>query len=1152
MTLDDLASAVLGGPADPLNYARQSFISLGGDSLRAIRLVAMAREQLSLEIPVKALLGGEALADALAQAREIPPLESASPGSPEKPGRPGEAADGNARELSPAQRGMWLLESVTGGSPYNLVFTARVERGDVDPAALSEAIAATVARHEGLRTVFTEDDGGVSLTVADGHSPDIREVRFEGDPAAFADYVRRTAAEEGRRPFDLSAAPGVRFLHLRDLAGKADALALIAHHTVLDGWSVGYVLREIFSRHDGLRGKGVPAPGPGTPLKALLRHQEEQEASGLWDRQAEFWSRHLAGIPAVLELPADTQRPAVQDPAGARLPLDLGTAVTGAAGDRARALGITPFAFLLGAFGLTLSRMTGARSLLVGVPLLGRDTAELEELVGVAGNLVPVRIDVDDGMTTAEFLRSVQRSLSLSMDAGHVPFEELVTRLGLERTVGCHPLVQVCFGMHDQLVPRRLTTRSLDIRIEEGHGGGSQFDLTLLVGQSEPALAGHLEYATSVWSRPEADAFIAGFTAGIGELSAGDSPLEDVRCMAPGQRARLAELNAVRAGFPATSVDQLFRDVARRAPDAIAVRDGDAGLTYGQLALAASEQARLLREAGVRPGDTVLIGVERSIAEAVAVLGVLTAGGAYVGADLSLPPAHTEKIVRKAAPAAVLARPGAAGHPALRGITPVPVWDASWSPAEWSPAEWSPAEDGLPPVAPEPSRRAYVAFTSGSTGEPKGVVVPHRAVIRLVHDADYVRTGPGETMLRLSPLAFDASTLELWGALLTGATLEVYPAETLPSPTELGTFLRARKVTVAWLTAGLFRLVQEFSPDAFGGLRQLITGGDVVPHEHAARALRAHPGLVITNGYGPTENTTFTATHTVRAPRDISGPLPIGTPVPGTRVYVLDERGRVVPPGAVGELYTGGEGLADGYIGDETETARRFGRFSADVPERLYRTGDLTRVDTRGRLTFLGRADDQVKLRGYRIELSAISEVLAAHEEVQDAIVVAVGTDSADKRLVAAVVLAPGATIGTAGLRDHLSGTLPGYMVPALWAVVDTIPVTANGKTDRERLAGLAAPAGSSGAPGAAAARDVLEQVIGLFAESAREAGGHDGAPDITADSDFFTLGGTSLGAVQLIRLLKETFGTKIRLRDLLLDPTPGGVALLVARQERG
>jgi amino acid adenylation domain-containing protein len=797
---------------------------------------------------------------------------------------------------------------------------------------------------------------------------------------------------------------------------------------------------------------GLAQSAPG-PRSSVLGHRPARRAGRKRDRQAELWSERLAGVPTVLELPGDRPRPRAQDAARARIPVDLGAGVSSLVADRARALGITPFTFLLGAFGLTLSRWTGAKTLLAGVPLIGRGTPELMNPVAWAGNLVPIRIDVDDDLTAAEYLRSVRASLLFAIEAGNPPFEELVSMLGVERSAGAHPLVQVSFGMPDRLRPERVEAKSARGPAEYGRGGEPPLDLSVMIGRSGPSLAGHAEYASGRWDAAEAAGFVADFGAAAAQLGAATgpaatgTPLEEVRCLSPRRRALLEEINGTRRDFPASSLDELFSRAARRWPAAVAVRDVTAELTYAGLASAAAEQARLLREAGVRAGDTVLAGVERSVAEVVAVLGTVLAGAAYIGIDLSQPHAHIAKIVARSRPAAALA-----GRDTDRmrehGVPVVPTWEPAWSAA---------LDGDVPPPPADPARLAYVAFTSGSTGEPKGVAVPHRAVIRLVHQPGYARLGPGERVLRLSPLAFDASTFELWGALLTGATLEVCPAGPL-SPRELGAFLKEREVTVAWLTAGLFQLVEEFAPDSLAGLRQLLTGGDVVPYEHAARALSRNPGLVLTNGYGPTENTTFTAVYSVTRPEDIDGPLPIGTPVPGTRIYVLDERGRQVPPGAVGELYAGGAGLADGYFGDEAETARCFGYFSPDVPERLYRTGDTVRIDTRGRLRFLGRADDQVKVRGYRIELSAISDALTAHPGVRDAVVTVTGGDSASKRIIAAVVPAPGAAVLAAELRDHLADSLPSYLVPSLWALVDRLPVTANGKVDRRALAAAAAP----------------------------------------------------------------------------------------------
>jgi amino acid adenylation domain-containing protein len=1109
MSLDEYALSVLGPATDRTVFASHSFIALGGDSLRAMRLTAMAQEQLDLKLSVAELLSSTPLGTVLSNAVGTAPAAIAAP----EPAAP---------SLTPMQRGMWLLESTLGGSAYNLVFTSYVDSGALDRAVFGRAAAATTARHASLRTVFREEDDEVVPVVLDEVEPEIVDIACEGPD--FEEFVRAAAAERSRVPFDLTTAPPLRYLFVAG-AGR-QAVVLIAHHALLDGWAVGLLLDELFSSYRALKADlPLPRTEPAPTTETLLRRHERDRTSGEWDRLAEFWLKYLDGVPTVLELPTDEPRPAVQDPAGHRIPLDLDAGLTTLVGDRARELGITPFALLLGSYGLALSRWTGVGRLLVGVALYGRDTAELAELVAVGGNLAPILVEVDDDAGVVDYLRAVQDSLARGIEAGALPFDELVTRLGIERGLSAHPLVQVCFGMHDQLVPQRIEAGDVRLRVEEGHGGGAQFDLSLLFGRSRPTLGAQLEYATALWDEADARAFLDDFTTATRELATAEGRVADLRCLSDERRQVLDAVNATRRDFPAVTADELFRQAAQRTPDAVAVREDDLQLTYAQLAGAAAEQARRLRELGVGRGDRVLVTLDRSIAEAVAVLGIAWAGAAYVGVDLSQPETQVRHILAKAAPkAALVSSPDAVAH---LGVSACATWEPTW--------ESSDAE----PAATGPEDLAYIAFTSGSTGLPKGVAVPHRAIVRLVHEPDFVHLGPEDRMLRLSPLAFDASTLELWSPLTSGAALEVYPAG-LPSPSELGRFLLDRQVTVAWLTAGLFRLVEEFAPAGLGGLRQLITGGDVVPHAQVARVLARHPGIVVTNGYGPTENTTFTTTHSVTSPEEANGPLPIGTPLPGTRVHVLDRRHRIVPPGAVGELYAAGEGLAHGYVDDEGESARAFGTFSPDVPDRLYRTGDLVRVDRAGRLRFLGRRDDQVKLRGFRIELSAIADVLAADPRVRDAAVVVTEGDSSDKRLLAAIV--PAGPVGTDELRDLVADRLPVYMVPSLWAVVDRMPVTGNGKVDRRALEAVAAPAGRhaavAGPEPLGTAPDLIARIL-------------DKPVELTADTDFFTVGGNSMGAVRLLRLVRAELGVSVKLRDFLITPTPAGLNKLIDRAAR-
>lgn len=601
---------------------------------------------------------------------------------------------------------------------------------------------------------------------------------------------------------------------------------------------------------------------------------------------------------------------------------------------------------------------------------------------------------------------------------------------------------EVAIAVTDRVVRLQIEDHvTVDDFLRAAQGGGaddSRADLVIASDHTD-LRSGEIRLVTEV---PDVtNGFVADVATAVHELASRNGFLRDVRCIAPERRRILDALAGV--DVPAVDIETLFQEQVRRRPHQVAVRDAGVSLTYEQLTHAADEHADTLEHAGVRPGDTVLVATRRSAGEIVALLAIIRLGAAYSGFDEDAPPARAEKIIGKLAPTAAVVDTATADHPSLRGLTRV----HAWHPGQHT------HTSTRQPGSNQPRRAAYIAFTSGSTGEPKGVVVPHQAVTRLALTAE-LRTHPGDRVLRMAPLAFDASTFEIWVTLLTGATLEVFPAK-LPSIGTLEAFFAERTISVAWLTASLFRLVAKSRPKALAGLRWILTGGEVVPHESAARMLELHPGLVITNGYGPTENTTFTTTHTVRDSTEIDGPLPIGRPIAGTRVFVLDRNARLVPPGAVGELYAAGLGVADGYLDDEAETRSRFGYFSPDVDERLYRTGDLVRLDPQGRLLFFGRVDKQIKLDGHRIETEEISATLARHPDVRDAVIIVAQRENRGSQLVAAVA----ADADPRSLRTYLSRLLPSYMMPALWVVVDEIPLTRNGKVDAETLIESALPA---------------------------------------------------------------------------------------------
>jgi hypothetical protein len=516
VTLESLAAAALTGkPAGevPWSVGEGSFIRLGGDSLQANALAAMARDQLGVRLDVRALLSDAPLRAVLAQA--VPAVS----------GRPHRAASQlpphdprSADAVSSTQRGIWLREQIVGALPYNLVFTCFVD-GPLDASLLTTALHQTEARQEGLRTSFTETHGKLERRVlAASYRPRLQGYSYRDDGTGFTAHVRAMAAELGRAPFDLSAAPPLRFALVRGSPAQ-HAIIMAAHHIILDGWAVGIVLRELFAQYDALaQGSDLdwpPATQPGEHLRLL----EQLRRSGELDRQLDFWRRQLAGVPTVLDLPADQVRPPFQQPHGARRPFDLGPALSTAMRARARQLGVTPAAFLLAASALTLSRYTGARAMLIGMPVAGRPTPELAGLVATTANLVPVRVDIDESLPAGTFLTRTQASLASSLDNCALPFAELVAVAGVSGTVDRHPLVQVALGVNSGLVPPRLSTERLDVRVEEGHGGGAQFDLELFIRQDDPSFSGDLEYATSVWREPEAASYCADLTTAVQGLA---------------------------------------------------------------------------------------------------------------------------------------------------------------------------------------------------------------------------------------------------------------------------------------------------------------------------------------------------------------------------------------------------------------------------------------------------------------------------------------------------------------------------------------------------------------------------------------------------------------------------------------------------------
>jgi amino acid adenylation domain-containing protein len=1062
-----------------------------------------------------------------------------------------------------AQQRLWFIEQLLpGDSLYVIPIVLRLT-GVLQRSLLHRSIQAIVQRHESLRTTFEVVEGQlVQVVVSQGSegaiAPELQMPLRLTDLQTLSANSREEAAmaqiwEEVQQPFHLHQGPLFR-VRLWQLQETEHLLLLALHHIIFDEWSSGVLIRELGELYTAF----VEDKPPVLPELAIqyadFSHWQRQWLQGdVINAQLHYWKQQLKDVP-ILNLPGAVSRSAVQplgQNQGASQLLELPQWLLDALEELSQQLGVTLFMTLLAAFQTLLHRYSGQTDIAIGSPIANRHRSELEGLIGFLVNSLVLRTDLAGDPTFHELLERVRDVTLAAYDHQDLPFEKLVEELQPIRSLGQNPLFQVVFALQntpmEQLVLPGLVLSPVELETKT-----ARFDLELYVWkcgdnfrslwgkgwQQSDGLRGVIVYNTDLFDSATIASLRHHFQTLLeGIVANPEAPLSALPLLTDTEQQELLQRwHNSQSSYPANiCIHELFEVQVKRRPNAIALQFGDQQFTYRALNQGSNQLARYLQRLGVSTGTCVGMCFESSVEAIASMLAILKVGGAYVPFDPSYPSERLHFMLEDAEIAVVLTQANWADSLQTDNVTVVCLEQ------EWNAIAQESDENLSTPCTSD--QLAYVIYTSGSTGTPKGVMVPHQAVNRLVYETNYVQIEPSDCIAQVANLAFDAATFEVWGALLNGAQIIGIDREITLSSADFVSELQQQNVSILFLTTALLNQTVSQIPAAFRSLKYLLFGGEMVNVDRVRSLLEHGKPQHLIHVYGPTENTTFSTWYEVQDVPENATTIPIGQAIANTQVYLLDVHLKPVPAGVSGEIYLGGDGLAKGYLNRPELTAERFiaGSFGSREEEtpsaqplipnpRLYKTGDRALYRPDGNLEFLGRTDHQIKIRGFRVELGEIEMAIARHPTVQTAVVIVreQNGNAQNRQLIAYVVPKGSTVLAEQELRSFLKQKLPGYMIPAAFVVMDTLPLTANSKVDQKALPSPEltvirelpiSPTTSL----EAALVELWTQLLG------RKVGIHD---------HFFELGGHSLLATQLVSRIRDRFQVELPLRNIFETPT--------------
>jgi amino acid adenylation domain-containing protein len=1105
-----------------------NFFENGGHSLLATVLVGRIRTELQVDVPLTAVFEAPtvvAMAQIVARLQsegkrlDLPPIVRVPRDQP--------------LPLSFSQQRLWFIDQLDPGNRAYLMPQAFEVRGAFDVDQFINAINAVVARHESLRTIFSDHDGEATQIVLPEVVLDVPLVDVTDQPSELReDLARQQVADAMNKAFDLTTGPLLRALVVK-MGSERHAVGICMHHIVSDGWSHGVFIREVGAIFEALL---TEQPIPLPPLKLhypdFAAWQRDYLAGERMQNLFTYWKDQFAALPDPLEIPTDHPRPQMQTFAGDTITVQLPSELTDGVRKLSRDHSATDFMTTLAAFNTLLARYTSREDLLVGTPIAGRNHPATEGMIGFFVNTLVMRNDLSGNPTYSDIIGRVKATALQAYTHQDMPFDMIVNELGLPRDLGRNPLFQVMFNYNKADATAQDSDGEMQFLPFNYKRELAHFDLTLTVSDhAKKGLVISFTYNSDLYERSTIQRLADHYQSLLQTMcDRPDQRMYATSLLAKTEAEQLDSWNTTDVAYEQTNIQTIFDQMAQQFADRPAIICAGEVVSYAELQDRANRLAHVLIDKGIGLESHVGVALNRSVDLCVAFIAILKAGGTFVPLDANLPDDRISFML------------GATK-------TPLVIYDELWLNGRSTDLfedrgcfKLSELADQLAQASPESpqvtvaiDQLAYVMFTSGSTGQPKGVSVPHRGVLRLVRNNQFLPVDETKTWLMIAPTHFDASTLEIWGAFLNGGKVAIYQSR-VPVLEELADFIVEHQTTHTFLTVALMHQMVESHLECLRTFEFLSTGGDVFSPWHAARAVAELSGVRVVNGYGPTENTTFTTTFDV--PADTSGDraIPIGKPISNTRTYVLDKLLQPVPVGIPGELYTSGDGLARCYAQRPDLTAERFlPDVFGDHGQRMYKTGDLVRFGHDGLIHFMGRLDFQVKIRGFRIELGEIETVLTKLDEVKDALVIAADDGHGSKRLIGYLTtdLSADAYPSNNHMREQLGDALPEYMVPAAFVWLDTFPMTPSGKVDRRALP---APTISSEVEFVAPQSQTeiaLAEIYATLLEQER----------VGLNDHFFELGGHSLIATRLVSRIRETFEIELPLRAVFESPTVGALA---------